>query len=78
MERRRHPVKDEFYELLDDGTVQVSNEDCSLVGTFSPDGKWHGGNLKYADPHMVQWIGGQQASGTLSASAHEVSEDGQG
>ena len=75
MARRRHPVRDEFYELLEDGSVRVSNEDMSLVGTFDPSGHWQEGNLKYADPHMVQWIGGLQASGTLSASAHEIHHD---
>jgi hypothetical protein len=76
MDRRRHPVKDEYYELIENGVVRVSNEDSTLVGVFTADGRWQSGNLKYADPHMVQWIGGLQATGTLSSAAGEGGEEG--
>jgi hypothetical protein len=75
VKRRRHPVRDEFFELLEDGTVRVTNEDMSTVGIFTADGRWQSGTMKYADPHMLQWIGGLQSSGTISASAQELSGD---
>jgi hypothetical protein len=75
MERRPHPVRDEHYELIEDGLVRVSNKDSTLVGVFTADGRWQSGNLKYADPHMVQWIGGLQATNTLSSAAAESGEE---
>lgn len=75
MARRRHPVRDEYYELLDDGLVRVSNEAETHVGVFAADGTWQSGDLKYADPHMLQWVGGLQASGTLSSAAEDANEN---
>jgi hypothetical protein len=59
---------------LDDGLVRVSNEAETRVGLFAADGRWQSGDLKYADPHMLQWVGGLQASGTLSSAAEEAGE----
>jgi len=46
------------YELLESGLVRV--EEGGLVGLFAPDGRWHSGELRDADPHMIGWLGGPQ------------------
>ena len=47
-----------IYERLESGLVRV--EEAGQVGLFTPDGRWHSGALRDADPHMICWIGGPQ------------------
>ena len=49
-----HPFDDSLYELLDDGTVRIT--DGERQGTFRGDGRWISGELRQADPQMCVWI----------------------
>lgn len=53
----RHPLKNQTYELLADGTVRVEDHDQHKAGIFRADGRWIEGELKYADPHLLEWVG---------------------
>ena len=46
------------YEKLESGLVRV--EEDGKAGLFTPDGRWHSGDLRDADPHMIGWLGGPQ------------------
>jgi hypothetical protein len=52
----RHALTGGIYELQDDGLVRV--EEDGRVGLFHADGRWHSGELRQADPHLVGWIAG--------------------
>jgi NAD(P)-dependent dehydrogenase (short-subunit alcohol dehydrogenase family) len=54
----RHPLSGALYESRDDGLVRVEHE--GRAGLFHPDGRWHAGELRDADPHLLQWVGGPQ------------------
>jgi hypothetical protein len=54
----RHPLSGAVYTLRDDGLVDVDNN--GLRGTFSFDGRYHDGELRVADPHMLLWLAGPQ------------------
>jgi NAD(P)-dependent dehydrogenase (short-subunit alcohol dehydrogenase family) len=53
----RHPQTGAIYETLGDGLVRVSEEN-GRSGVFHPDGRWHAGELRSADPHFLGWVGG--------------------
>jgi hypothetical protein len=55
----KHPVKNQTFELLDDGTVLVEDLDAKTSGTFLRSGKKVSGDLGFADPQMLNWIGGR-------------------
>ena len=54
----RHPLSGALYTLREDGRVQVELE--GRVGVFQADGRWHSGELRQADLHMLGWVGGPQ------------------
>ncbi|MBX3706682.1 MAG: hypothetical protein KF911_08590 [Pseudomonadales bacterium] len=54
----RHPLSGATYTLRGDGLVDVDNN--GLKGTFRFDGRYHSGDLKVADPHMLLWLAGPQ------------------
>jgi hypothetical protein len=54
----RHPLSGAIYTLRDDGLVDVENN--GLKGVFSFDGRFKGGDLRQADPHLLLWIAGPQ------------------
>lgn len=60
----KHPVKNQTFELLDDGTVLVQDLDDNISGTFLRSGKKVSGELKFADPQMLNWIGGRAPEGS--------------
>jgi len=62
MPRLKHPANGAMYTLLDDGTVEVENN--GLSGIFSWDGRHLGGELSYADVHMLVWLAGPQLPAT--------------
>jgi NAD(P)-dependent dehydrogenase (short-subunit alcohol dehydrogenase family) len=70
----RHPFSRAVYESCDGGLVRVEAED-GRTGLFHPDGRWHSGELREADPHLLGWVGGPQlgalpaAGGARSATA---------
>ena len=58
MARLRHPMNGAMYTLQPNGWVEVENN--GLTGLFSADGQHQGGDLTYADPHMLVWMAGPQ------------------
>lgn len=63
MSRLKHPMNGAMYTVLEDGTVQVENN--GLTGTFTWQGEHCGGELTYADPHMLVWLAGPQLPGDI-------------
>jgi len=45
----RHPQTGAIYETVEHGLVRVSEEN-GRSGLFHPDGRWHAGELRSADP----------------------------
>jgi len=56
MAKLRHALTGAIYELQESGLVRV--EENGRSGLFHPDGRWHSGELRSADPHLLGWIGG--------------------
>ena len=54
----RHPLSGAVYELEGDDTIVVSKDAKS--GRFGLDGRWISGDIRHADPHLCQWVGGQR------------------
>ena len=51
----KHPFDTEsFYELMDDGTIQVSRGD--LVGRFTSEGVFLSGEIRESDPQLCNWV----------------------
>jgi hypothetical protein len=57
--RMRHPMTGDAYELQEDGLVQVVDGE-GRTGLFHPDGRWHSGELRFADPHVCDFVGGRR------------------
>jgi hypothetical protein len=51
----RHPMTGALYQRLDDGRVQVDDADGSS-GVFEADGTWSEGELRFADPHLIDFV----------------------
>lgn len=51
----RHPTGD-HYEAVDGGLVRVEALESGASGLFHLDGRWHSGELMWADPHMVYFV----------------------
>ena len=62
----RHPFTRAVYETTGEGLVRV-DAGAGRVGLFHPDGRWHSGELREADPHLLGWVGGPQLGGGASA-----------
>lgn len=58
MRRKRHPLSGALYEDLGDGLVRVDKNGSS--GIFRANGTWVEGELTFADPHMLLWVGGRE------------------
>lgn len=58
MRREPHPINGMVYEEVGDGVVRVENPEKGKSGLFRWDGTWLEGELTYADPHMLLYIGG--------------------
>ncbi len=59
MRREPHPITGGIYEEIGDGKVRVENPKTGGYGIFTWDGTWIEGDVTYADPHMLVYIGGQ-------------------
>ena len=56
----KHPLSGEIYSTQDDSDlVRVEREDGTW-GLFQPDGRYHSGEVRSADLHMIGWVGGPQ------------------
>jgi hypothetical protein len=62
----RHPLSGATYELDEDGAVRVTAKD-GRAGRFTATGRWLEGELRAADAHLCQWIGGQAEQRRLEA-----------
>jgi phenylpropionate dioxygenase-like ring-hydroxylating dioxygenase large terminal subunit len=51
-----HPLSGAIYEELGDGKVRVTK--AKKYGIFDWEGHHYEGDLKHADPHLLQWVGG--------------------
>ena len=58
MKAEVHPLSGATYTELGDGLVRV--EKARKYGVFKWDGHHVEGDLKYADPHLLQWVGGPE------------------
>jgi hypothetical protein len=61
MRKLRHALTGATYEVVEGGLVRVEHD--GREGLFRPDGTWHSGELRDADPHMIGWVGGPQLKG---------------
>jgi hypothetical protein len=64
----KHPLTGAIYSLEPDGTVKVDNN--GVVGLFTRDGRYLSGEIKQADPHLVQWLGGPQLPQGMGSRRH--------
>lgn len=55
-----HPLSGARYELEPDGTVTVHHQ--GRTGTFDGRGRWLGGELRWADPHLCGWLTAEPAN----------------
>ena len=55
-----HPLTSAVYESEADGSVRVTDTD-GRQGWFRADGHHLRGELRSADPHILDWVGGRQA-----------------
>lgn len=58
MRSEPHPISGAVYEEIGDGLVRVEDKAKGKSGVFRFDGTWIEGDLTYADPHMLKYIGG--------------------
>ncbi|MYF51516.1 MAG: hypothetical protein F4220_15410 [Gammaproteobacteria bacterium] len=58
MAQLKHPITGAVYCALGEGTVEVDSN--GLKGIFRYDGEHVSGELRFADPHMLLWLGGPQ------------------
>ena len=58
MARLKHPLTGALYRALGDGTVEVYSN--GMQGVFRHDGEHLSGELRFAEPHMLLWLGGPQ------------------
>jgi hypothetical protein len=55
----RHPLVNQLFEQQPDGLVKVEDLDTGEVGWFQRKGRWVRGDLTYADPQLLDWVGGR-------------------
>jgi phenylpropionate dioxygenase-like ring-hydroxylating dioxygenase large terminal subunit len=55
--REPHPISGAIYEELGEGLVRVEDKAKNKFGIFRHDGAWIEGELTYADPHMLGYVG---------------------
>jgi hypothetical protein len=55
----RHPLVNQLFEQMPDGQVRVEDLDTGQVGFFDRFGKAISGELTYADPQLLGWVGGR-------------------
>ncbi len=70
MPKLEHPLTRGIYESRDDGLVEVTED--GKKGVFDLKGRWHSGELRYADPHMILWVGGPAATGGMLSSGSSM------
>lgn len=66
----RHPLSGALYDLTAQGTILVTRDGRS--GEFTDKGRWLGGDLRHADPHLCLWIAGRQLPNRFQQAAEAV------
>jgi len=66
----KHPLSGAHYDLVPDGTIEVTRQ--GRRGRFTAHGVWIEGELRHADPHLCLWIGGPQLPNRFQQAADEV------
>ena len=75
MPKLRHALTGAIYDRTAEGLVQVEHD--GKTGLFHPDGRWHSGELKSADIHLLLWVGGRELPGRgLFRAASEAPKEG--
>jgi NAD(P)-dependent dehydrogenase (short-subunit alcohol dehydrogenase family) len=67
----RHPFSQAIYESCESGLVRVEDEG-GRSGLFHPDGRWHSGDLREADPHLLGWVGGPQLGAQTGTGSRRI------
>jgi hypothetical protein len=62
--KMKHPLTAAVYEDEADGSVRVTETD-GRQGWFSVDGRYLRGEVRAADPHILDWVGGRKAKRQL-------------
>ncbi len=60
MRSEPHPFSGTVYTEVGDGLVRVEDKAKGKSGVFRFDGTWIEGDLTYADPHMLSYVGGPE------------------
>jgi len=68
MAQLKHPISGAVYSLQPSGLVRVDNN--GSTGYFTADGRYHCGDIRQADPHMVQWLAGPKLPDGMAARRH--------
>ena len=68
MPQLKHPISGALYSLEGNHLVKVDNN--GVVGYFTVDGQYHSGEIRQADPHLVQWLAGPQLPDGSAARRH--------
>ncbi|MEZ5743207.1 MAG: aromatic ring-hydroxylating dioxygenase subunit alpha [Sphingomonadaceae bacterium] len=58
LRRELNPWTGAVYQELGDGLVRIDDKAKGKYGVFRYDGTWIEGDLTYADPHMLMYVGG--------------------
>jgi phenylpropionate dioxygenase-like ring-hydroxylating dioxygenase large terminal subunit len=53
-----HPISGALYQAIGDGLIRVEDKAKGKWGVFRWDGTWIEGDLTYADPHLLIYVGG--------------------
>jgi len=70
MRKKRHPLSGAIYEDLGNGLVRVDK--AGVVGVFRANGTWVEGELSFADPHMIAWVGGKELPHGMNVSQRRM------
>ena len=68
----KHPMSGALYDLLSDGSIQVSRN--NVTGRFTQHGVWLDGELRQADPHLCLWIAGPQLPNRFQQAAEALGD----
>jgi hypothetical protein len=52
-----HPKTKQVFTLLEDGSIEVQDP-AGISGVFKRDGSWVSGELRFAEPVMLDFVGG--------------------
>jgi hypothetical protein len=68
----KHPLSGALYDLTPAGTIEVTKN--GQRGEFTEHGRWLGGEIKQADPHLCLWIAGKQLPNRFQQAAEAIAE----